>query len=76
MAKKTKTFRVGEYMCEMTADPNTFAIGVRWTPDWSPTDPNRHIFSAAELAQYRAGRNLLLQELTPAGAGDILIIEA
>jgi hypothetical protein len=62
MAKTDKTvsgvFQVGRFTADMTIGATTM------TCEWSPREPVPGELTAADLRQYKAGRNRLIEQFT------------
>ena len=67
--KFNSLFRVGHYICEMS-----YSHGSGLHSEWSPDLPPK--LSAAEWAQYRAGRNALVSEVARAIGARVMLVEA
>jgi hypothetical protein len=67
--KWKNTFLVGIYKCELT-----YSAGKNLHAKWSPPPPARQL-SHQEQAQYRSGRDNLLQEVGKAMGGSVLVLE-
>jgi hypothetical protein len=64
-------FPVGRYVCEMTW---AAAGGLRCK--WSPDVPARRSLSKKEVREYRAGRDVFVQEIASTIGGNVLVVEA
>jgi hypothetical protein len=67
----TSKFLVGRYLCEMSWSPGS---GLRC--QWSPDVPPPKSLDKEEVRQYRAGRDVFLQELASTIGGNVLVVEA
>jgi hypothetical protein len=71
-------FRVGAYTCSMTLDVSQFQRGGlsrAMTAVWEPEMPLPRSLTAAELDQYRNGRNALMAKVAHGLGGNILVLE-
>jgi len=67
----TSKFLVGRYVCEMSWSPTA---GLRC--EWSPDVPLPRSLSKKEAREYRAGRDVFLQEIASTIGGNVLVVEA
>ena len=58
----TQSWRVGRYTATLTTPKPQPGQALSASIEWSPSTPDR--LSGAELAQYRAGRNQALAEMS------------
>lgn len=71
MSKEWKnTFVVGRHKVEMTYS-NRDGMRTVWNPE-----PARGSLSKEDLAQYRSGRDALLEEVAKAIGGKVLVVES
>ena len=63
-------FPVGRYICEMSWSP---ASGLRC--EWSPDVPPPKSFNQHLMNQYRAGRDVFLQEIASTIGGNVMVVE-
>ena len=66
----TSKFPVGRYVCEMSWSQ---VGGLRC--EWSPDAPPPRSLSKKEAREYRAGRDVFVQELASTIGGNILVVE-
>jgi hypothetical protein len=67
----TTKFSVGRFTCEMSWSPGG---GLRC--EWSPDVSSPRSLSKKEVREYRAGRDVFLQEVASAIGGNVLVVEA
>jgi hypothetical protein len=70
MKNHTATFAVGKYLCTMTFDSAKKQLNCEWDPHMPPACS----LIAAELEQYRAGRDALMASVAKDIGGKILIV--
>jgi hypothetical protein len=69
-AHATSKFPVGRYTCEMS-----------WSPDhglkceWSPDVPSPRSLSKKEAREYRAGRDIFIQEVAASIGVNVMVLE-
>jgi hypothetical protein len=66
----TSKFPVGRFTCEMTWTGS----GLRC--EWAPDVPAPKSLTKKEAREYRAGRDLFMQEIASALGGSVLVVEA
>jgi hypothetical protein len=64
-------FPVGRYLCEMSWSPG---CGLRC--EWSPDVPPPRSLGKKEVREYRAGRDVFLQEIASTLGGNVMVVEA
>jgi hypothetical protein len=64
-------FPVGRYVCEMSWSPTGGLMC-----EWSPNVPLPSSLGKKEAREYRAGRDVFLQEIASTVGGNILVVEA
>jgi hypothetical protein len=67
----TSKFPVGRFTCEMSWSP---ARGLRC--EWSPDVPAPRSLNKKEVRDYRAGRDVFLQEIASTIGGNVMVVEA
>lgn len=64
MSTVTSTFRVGHFRCTLSVPTDQRrGSGIVIDADWQPHPPGPGSLTAADLAQYVAGRHRLLEEV-------------
>jgi hypothetical protein len=66
----TGKFPVGGYICEMSWSP---ASGLRC--EWSPDVPPPRSLGKKDVREFRAGRDVFLQEVASTIGGNVLVVE-
>jgi hypothetical protein len=66
----TSKFPVGRYVCEISWSP---VGGLRC--EWSPDVRSPRSLSKKEVREYRAGRDLFMQEIASTIGGNVLVVE-
>jgi hypothetical protein len=67
--KITSKFNVGRYVCEMSWSPAGMAC------EWSPDIPPPKSLRKKEIREYRAGRELFMQEVASTIGGNVMVVE-
>ncbi len=66
----TSKFPVGRYICEMS-----WSQGSVLKCEWSPHVPAPKSLGKKEARQYRAGRDVFMQEIAATLDGNVLVVE-
>jgi hypothetical protein len=73
-AALVRSFRVGKWTCTMTFPRPQRGAVLCMATEWSPSVPRR--LSAAQMREYRSGRDRALVELAGMlGGGNVLVVE-
>jgi hypothetical protein len=70
-----RSFRVGKRICTLTVQQPRPGGFTNIVAEWNPGLPDRP-FTAKEIRQYRAGRDVVAAELAAQLGGAALVIEA
>jgi hypothetical protein len=66
----TTKFNVGKFVCEMSWSPGS---GLKC--EWSPDVPAPKSLNKKEMREYRAGRDLFVQEIASSLGGNVMVLE-
>jgi hypothetical protein len=72
-AALVRSFRVGSRICTMTFPRPEGGALLYMTTEWWPSVPRR--LSAAQMREYRSGRDRALMELAGITGGNVLVVE-